>query len=148
MTSPHPHRIFLWRYRENTRNYPGYHLTADRKGCAHLSDVLTTHEGTRRPMTNSVTLAPVTPEILSVPGNSRGDATAVALASLTLLTDPSYPDEWFKISDNGSACSLELSRAQAGCVLEGVTDILRDKGDYCVGGDGDHVIWFWWFRER
>jgi hypothetical protein len=148
LTSSQPLRIHFWRYRENTRNYPGYHLTADADGCAHLSTVLSAHEAARRPMSTSLALAPLTPEVLSVPGNSRGNATVVALASLDLVTDPSYPDERFIVSDNGSTCRLELSRDQAGCVLEGVADILRGKGDYCIGGDGDHVVWFWWFHAR
>ncbi len=33
-------QIFLWRYKDNTRNYPGWHLCADCEGCQFVFEVL------------------------------------------------------------------------------------------------------------
>ncbi len=34
--------VWIWRYLENERNYPGLHFTADRAACETLRDVLRT----------------------------------------------------------------------------------------------------------
>jgi hypothetical protein len=140
-----PSRIYLWRYRENRRNYPGYHLTADACGCDDLGSVLTKHENATHVRRTRLALSPVTPSILAVPANTRGDSTVVTFSSLELVTDPNSPRDHFRFTETHPHCQLDLSTAQAGCVLEGVRDIQHGKGDYCVGGAGDHVIWFWWF---
>lgn len=138
-------RIYLWRYRENRRNYPGYHLTADVTGCELLINALSRHENTKAERQSLIPLSPVTPGILAVPANRRGDPTVVSFGALLLSTQPGWAAERFELSESYPQCRLELSSAQAGCMLEGVRDIQRGKGDYCVGGEGDHVVWFWWY---
>lgn len=145
MVTATPSRIYLWRYRENRRNYPGYHLTADARGCDDLVSVLTRHENATRVQRTRLALGPVTPSILAVPANTRGNSTVVTFSSLELITDPNSSPDHFRFAETHLHCQLELSTAQAGHVLEGVHDIQHGKGDYCVGGDGDQVIWFWCF---
>ena len=137
--------IFLWHYCENKRNYPGYHLTADLEGCKQLIDVLGRHERTTQVLRTDVSLSAVTPKILSVPANTRGDASCVGLATWELITHPDFPPEYFVFQESDAVCRLELSRQQAGCIASGVRDIQVGKGDYCIGGKGASVLWFWWF---
>ena len=138
-------RVFLWRYRENRRNYPGYHLTADPAGTERLLAVLRRHEHASRAIESSVGLSAVTPPVLAVPGNTRGDASVVSLATLQMVTDPAFNQGHFEFRESHPVCRLALSRQQAAAVAGGVEDIQRGKGDYCIGGEGDEVLWFWWF---
>jgi hypothetical protein len=138
--------IFLWRYRENRRNYPGYHLTANREGCDQLLEILGAHEKAKQAIQTIVSLSSVTPQILSVPDNTRGDAACVSLAAWELITQPEFPPEYFQFQESYPICRLQLSQNQAGCIAEGVKDIQAGKGDYCIGGEGDQVLWFWWFE--
>lgn len=136
----------MWRYKENKRNYPGYHLTADREGCESLEKILANFETSQKARDHRFDLTPVTQAVLDVPNNASGNATVVSLKPWRLFVDPTQPEGFFEFSERHPACDLKLSPQQAGCVLEGVRDISKGKGDYCIGGDGDHVIWFWWFR--
>lgn len=137
--------IFLWHYCENRRNYPGYHLTANLEGCKQLLDVLERHEITTQVLTTDLSLSAVTPKILSVPANTRGNASCVGLATWELMTRPDFSPEHFAFQESHAVCRLELSRQQAGCIANGVRDIQIGKGDYCIGGKGNNVLWFWWF---
>lgn len=137
--------IFLWRYRENRKNYPGYHLTANLEGCIQLLEILDVHERARETVRTKVSLSAVTPKILSVPANTPGNATSVSLATWELITQPEYSPEYFLFDESHPTCRLQLSKNQAGCISDGIKDIQVGKGDYCIGGKGDHVLWFWWF---
>ena len=137
--------IHLWRYRENKRNYPGYHLTADQDGCKVLENELLKLENTSNTSSINIELSPVTQKILDVPNNKAGNPTVVSLKELHLKVDPSYSEGFFEFSESHPKCFLNLSKEQAGCILKGVKDIFSGEGDYCIGGDDDHVLWFWWY---
>jgi hypothetical protein len=34
------------------------------------------------------------------------------------------------------------------CIVRGVEDIVQGRGDYCIGGDDQHVLWFWWYPKQ
>jgi hypothetical protein len=75
-------RIALWRYRENRRKYPGYHMTCDDMGARWLGRQLHAHP-LRKPIT--IALSPVTQEILRVPANW---SAAVGFAEWRITVDP------------------------------------------------------------
>ena len=132
-------RICLWRYRDNTRNYPGFHLSADPEGCLVLRDLL----GTGR-QTTSTPLHSVDAEILEVPNNLKGEARWTSWRRFRIQSFGDEAPETFEFAEDGETLLLTCSRAQIGCILKGVEDMESGRGDYCIGGDGEHVLWFWW----
>jgi hypothetical protein len=133
----------IWRYKDNTRNYPGYHLTADAEGCASLLAWL------RSPKSRSeFRLQPVTPEVLSVPNNQGGLAAYVGCTSLKLHVRSNIGRGHFVFSEVSGRLGLDCSQQQVECIIKGVEDIQRGEGDYCIGGDGQQVLWFWWYPEQ
>jgi len=133
--------IYLWTYKQRNRNYAGHHLSADAEGAEYLIELFGRLETTTKSKSKTVQLSPVTKKILSVPGYN---APVVKYNEWKIDLDTEAKDEYFEITGNGSNCILNLSSAQAGCILEGAKDISQGKGDYCIGGDKDNVIWFWW----
>jgi len=140
--------VVLWKYRENRRNYPGYHLTADLAGCEILRTTFQSlaHATTR--LETSIALSPITPAVLSVPNNRAGNATVVCFEKWSLASGPEFEDPYFIFGESGTQCRLVLSRALCARVCEGIEDIGRGRGDYSVGAGGQQVLWFWWHPSR
>lgn len=132
-------KICLWRYKENARNYPGYHLSADTEGCRRLRALLRSIRNTE-----VIELIPPDQDVLSVPNNRGGQAKYFAATNWRVETKSSLPAKHFVFSERGTELTLECSRDQIECILAGIDDIERRKGDYCIGGDDDDVLWFWW----
>lgn len=42
-------KIYVWRYLENTRNYPGFNLSSDPEGCRFMRERLTAEDCTKKP---------------------------------------------------------------------------------------------------
>lgn len=61
-------RISLWRYTESQRGYRGWHLNADRAGCASLLALLDALQSGSETL-RTVRLSPPTQEQLWVPSN-------------------------------------------------------------------------------
>ena len=137
--------IHLWRYKDNRRNYPGYHLTANAAGCDQFAIALQTAIQNNRESTIRLHLHPVTNAILDVPNNTN--AQHVALSTLEIIVDQQSVLPIFNFTESHPTVRLRMNRGQAECILKGLDDIKHDKGDYCIGADGDNVIWFWWYPK-
>jgi len=134
-------RISLWRYTENERNYPGWHLNADAEGCNSLRALLEAlaadGDGSR-----TVVLTAPTKIQAGVPNNRSGRAAWVAPAKLQIAYSPTSSD-WAFPPDLEPAV-LTMGSDWVALLLEGIAGIPKGRGDYSIGGDGSLPLWFWW----
>jgi hypothetical protein len=130
----------IWRYLDNQRNYPGYHLSGDVEGCNALLSWL------RRPEPRpAFRLQPVTTQVLGVPNNQGGLAAYVGCGFFQLHVKLDASQGHFAFSEASGRLSLECSQEQVARITKGVEDVLRGEGDYCIGGGGQQALWFWWY---
>jgi hypothetical protein len=135
--------IYLWRYHENRRNYPGFHLTADAQGCALLIAALEVSSTTTIDRTNRFELSRATSSVLSVPNNRGGTATFSSYSEWVIECGAKLADGHQCFEITGSRCRLLVSPRRSAEILSGVMAIADGRGDYCIGDD-DHELWFWW----
>ena len=135
-------RISLWRYTENERNYPGWHLNADIAGChsfvALLDALATDGSGSRTITLTSPTMA------VRVPNNRGGRAKWLAPAKLRVTLSQS-PADWVFPSDLDPA-TISVGSDWLGALREGLSGIPKGQGDYSIGNskEGNLQLWFWW----
>ena len=135
-------RVCLWRYGARARNYPGFHLSADRGGCDQLLTLLTSLARAITPQIGSIALDPVTPAVLAIPNNR--EAAASGYRHWELIVDPRFPPERLHFAVINDRVRTELSTVQVESVAAGVHDIRERRGDYSIGDEDGHELWFWW----
>jgi hypothetical protein len=132
--------LSLWRYTENERNYPGWHLTADLAGCQSLIALFEALAADGPSAFRTVDLTRPTRATLSVPNNRGGTADFESPEKLRI-----------GFSENASHWSfppqLEPAEFSYGYewlspLREGLNGIPLGKGDYSIGRD--LPLWFWW----
>jgi hypothetical protein len=117
-------------------------MSADADGCAALLAWL------RSPKERTeFRLQPVPRDVLSVPNNQGGSAAHVASTLFKLHVRPDAPRGHLLFSEVSGRLILECSQQQVECIIKGVEDIQRGKGDYCIGED-EQVLWFWWYPQQ
>lgn len=133
--------IALWRYTENIRNYPGWHITADSAGSASLVDLLDAFAADGVPVSRTLAISTPTTAILAVPNNRSSAWRSASKLRLSLSANESewlFPDflEPAELTI-GAQWLLELRR--------GIAGIPHGKGDYCIGPtrNGSFQLWFW-----
>lgn len=136
-------RVSLWRYTENERNYPGWHLNADRAGCESLLsllDWLASSPGTCR----TVAITAPTPLQLAVPGNRRGWAAWRAPDRLRLACSAA-PSAW-EFPPDLKPASLIVGPEWLQALRTGIAGIAEGQGDHSIGdrGNGSLPLWLWW----
>jgi hypothetical protein len=65
-------RLYLWRYGQNTKNYPGWNLASDETGWQSISDLLERMAESTRDSRREISVAAPTALTLSVPNNRAG----------------------------------------------------------------------------
>lgn len=135
-------RISLWRYTENERNFPGWHLNADAAGCQSLLALL---EALAADGAGSRTIAVTAPTKaqLGVPNNKRGLAAWVAPDKLRVTLSPTA-EEWSFPAELDPAV-MTVGSGWLAQLREGIAGIPEGRGDYSIGDrKGSHSLWFWW----
>jgi len=132
--------ISLWRYTENERNFPGWHLSADGAGCDSLAALVDSLAKDGVPVSRSVELTPPTPALLAIPNNRRGTAKYVAPFKLrvSFVSDPS---SWL-FPEHMEPAELSFGHDWLVPLVKGINGIPLGQGDYCIGSD--LPLWFWW----
>ena len=136
-------RISLWRYTANERNYPGWHLNADRSGCASLLALL--HELAEGPeMQRIVHISAPDSAQLSVPNNQGGQAPWLSPPKLRMSCSRD-PHAWVFPPDLEPA-SLTVGTDWLEPLRQGIAGIPDGRGDFSIGNDknGSLRLWFWW----
>lgn len=132
--------ISLWRYTENERNYPGWHLSANPAGCESLITLIEALSADGAGTTRSVGLTPPTPAILGVPNNKHGTARFNAPAKLC-ISFSSIPDHWL-FPPQLEPAELSFGHDWLAPLRNGLAGIPNGVGDFSIGDD--LPLWFWW----
>ena len=135
--------VHLWRYAGNRRSFPGYHFTADGRGCETVGRLLTAAAATSDIFEASLSLLPVTEMILAIP-NNRG-SVASSFSEWRVVCDHALPEKHLALTAIGSNCEMQLSPAVADQLRAGVEAVARRSGDFSVGTGEPNCLWFWWY---
>jgi hypothetical protein len=138
-------RISLWRYTENERNFPGWHVTADATGCSSLISLLDAFASDNVAVSRTVEVVAPTPEILAVPNNRSGRAAWSAPTKLVLSFSTAAAQWSFPNSSDPAA--FTVGSEWLALLRKGIEGIPNGLGDYSIGtqSNGNLRLWFWWW---
>src|SRR6266702_378107 len=143
--------VYLWRYQENCKNFPGWHLAADRAGAESLLILLAEFKSSTASVYRTITLSKPTINVLAVPNNKGGKARWWAPSRFRINFDPN-PEAmslWSFPVDQDPAV-LFVGREFLLRLEAGIVDLSQGKGDYSIGGvtkeelSEQTSLWFWW----
>jgi hypothetical protein len=132
-------RIYLWRYLENQRNYPDWHLSLDSAALASLGALFRFLNEDQTRCHRIFAISPPVAEILHVPNNRDGKARYTSPAKLRLSYDPGATEGWI-LAEGGDP--LEWKLGPSG--LRQVLQFLSDPQKYFDHNFGDDPSIWWW----
>lgn len=141
--------VYLWRYTENERNYPGWNLTADAAGSVSLAELLELMSHASFAVSRSVKITPPSVAVLAVPSNRNGAAAWKVARALELRyrgETRARPDDW-ALEANGGVVTLAVGGQRLAQLRRAVDDIRAGvECDYSVGPEdaSDASLLFVW----
>jgi hypothetical protein len=98
-------RLFVWRFTDNVRNFPGWHYMLDSTGSKSIAGLLHAMSKSATSCIRVVQVSQPTTEVLRVPSN-RG-AACLAPTKLRIELDSTDPSAW-SLDDDGVALHWRL----------------------------------------
>jgi hypothetical protein len=132
--------IMLWRYTENQRNFPGWHLTANAEGCASLIALLDFFAASGAPGFRTLTITAPTQAALAVANNRS--AASVAPDKLR-LTFSGMSSQWL-FPESTDPAELSIGTEWLPVLRRAIAGIPVGNGDYSIGPSGSGGLWLWW----
>jgi hypothetical protein len=134
--------VSLWRYTENDRNFPGWHLSANAEGVAAILALLSAFEADGVAGSRTLTVAAPTASLLAVPNNRTSKWVAPSKFRLSFSAEPSQWD----FPESLNPAELTFGAQWLPTLRQGVSGVSRGHGDYSVGchGRNNFPLWFWW----
>jgi hypothetical protein len=126
--------VFLWRYRENRRNYPGWNIAADDQGCEWLLELLERLREAGSELAISLRVARPTESVLGVPKNMNGKARWSSRESLSVRLAPRrLPEDTWTLKADSVSVTITAGRKKLDELRRAVADMRAGEGDYAVG---------------
>jgi len=130
-------RIYLWRYLENTRNYPGWHLAFDREGGISLLGLLSLMKTTIENSNRTITLSPPTADVLAIPNNRRSKIESKG--KLRIHWEPQNRNRWL-IEEAEDEVTMILGPS----VLQNFKHAIENPGKaFDTTITAEPLVWFW-----
>jgi len=128
--------LYLWRYTENQRNYPGWHLAADKTGFAALTDLLTRLLRAGDAASRTTQIAPPSPAVLGTANNRTAPVVSTERARWNVSA---IEHEW-RLDESSKVLSLNLGRQKVAGMLHWLSNP-EQAFDTTYGTSPP--LWFW-----
>lgn len=139
-------KIYIWKYLENSRNYPGWNITTDKIGgesLLELIDLMITCK-----WSSKKTFQTIEPNKnqLNVPNNKNGKAEWKSVQNLTLNLKKEIEPDFWEIIDKGNEIEISLGNNSLLKLEKAIKRILNNDGDFAIysSNDDENVLYFWW----
>lgn len=140
-------QIYLWKFLENQRNYPGWNLTADKTGCESSLQLLEMMKQTEWSSKKEIQTAVPTELQIRVPNNRNGDAKWKYAKTLILnYKKKSASDEWM-IAENSDTVEIRFGTDKLTEFENSILKVQKGTGDFAISNfeeNDSHILYFWW----
>jgi hypothetical protein len=130
-------RLFLWRFTDNVRNFPGWHFMLDSTGSKSIASLLHAMSKSATSCDRIVQVSQPTTEVLRVPNNRS--AGYVSPTKLRIELDASDADAW-ALDDDGVALHWRLGSRTAAVAADAFSDPSKYLGS-SIGAKPP--LWSW-----
>lgn len=134
-------KVCIWRYLENDRNFPGYHISVDSEGAEVIARDLRDPD---REQVSFQLLSPTSTE-LAVPNNMGGDARFESYATLSVKAIPvsNKSRKHFAVYSHFPVLNIEASRDQLRTFAKHIQRSVKGYFDYSWGPGKGNRFTFW-----
>jgi hypothetical protein len=135
-------KVFLWRYTENTRNYPGWHLALNVLGGNSLLTLFSSIKASNQPTMRTVRLTKPDSDVLAIPNNRT--SRIVTKDKLRINWTPDRKNEWSINEQDDEVIMLVGKKVLAN--IENAIENPNKAFDTTIALDP--LLWFWGIIDK
>lgn len=137
-------KIYIWKYLENSRNYPGWNITADKIGGENLLELIDLMKTCKWSSKKSIQTIEPSNNQLNVPHNRNGRAEWKSARNLTLNLKKEIEPDFWEVIDNENDIEIILGKNSLLKLENSIRRILNNDGDFTISdNDEENILYFW-----
>ena len=130
--------LYLWRYRDNPKNYPGWQFTGDKEGVNSLCEILSLMLTEEKNVKRTIQLSTPSEVELSISGCT---SKAIPEMKVSLHCEVEEPIDWC-IKPYADSMDILCSPFSARGLRESLKKWLSGENDFSFGHNANQ-LWFW-----
>jgi hypothetical protein len=138
-------QVFIWKYSDNTGNYPGWNLTVDKLASEELSNLFDMMSKCEWSTSKTVrTSKPMETEI-AVPNNQNGNAKWSTRPAIIFCTKSNLSPHHWIISEMPDSLEINFGKQKLQKLKEAIISIPNGNGDFSISDENQtNILTFWW----
>jgi len=142
-------KIFIWRYTDNDRNYPGWNLTVDKMASQDLSQLFRLMEQCDWSTKKSVSTSQPTDKELSVPNNRQGTAKWMSKPAITFIVRKDGGADVWAVHEKKNEIEIALSKNRLQQLRDAILDVPNGRAETSIADSKqENILTFWWRLEK
>lgn len=138
-------KVFIWKYKDNLRNYPGWNFTVDIKASQSLLRLLELMNNCEWSSQNIITTEIPTELQIRVPNNQNGNARWKTKKNLKLKCIKTMSETHWLINEMENEVEIQFGKAKLEEFKNAITGIPEGKGDFDISDqNAENIMFFWW----
>lgn len=141
-------KIYIWKYLENSRNYPGWNITTDKIGGENLLELIDLMKICNWSSKKSIKTIEPSNNQLNVPNNRNGRAEWKSAQNLTLNLNKEIEPDFWEVIDKENDIEILLGKNSLLKFENSIRRILNNDGDFAISdNEEENILYFWWNLE-
>ena len=137
--------IYVWKYRENQRNYPGWNFTMDKNASFSMVELLNLMDSCEWSSKKLILLSKPTQMQLDVPNNMKGKAKFKGYEELILNFRKTEDENYWVITELKDCIEIKFGKNRLSELKNAIMGIPLGKGDFGISDENeDNILNIWW----
>lgn len=145
-------KVYVWKYLENYKNYPGWNFTVDKMAAKQLTELFSLMLSSEFPTKKKIeTSVPSKPQ-LEVPNNLHGKADYKTKSTVVFNLKKSGKSDLWNIVEQDDSLEIILGIEKLYELNNAIGKILLGEGDFAIYDKNeksrDNLFYIWWNLEK
>lgn len=138
-------RVYIWKYTDNDRNYPGWNLTVDDTASQELSQLLDLMEKCQWSTNKRILTARPTDDEIKVPNNWNGHAKWTTKPKVIFSFKTNMTPDYWETTETADELEISFGKEKLKELRDAIVNIPNGKGDHSIADkDENSILTFWW----
>lgn len=138
-------KVYNWKYKDNSQNYPGWNFTADLEASESLTELLNLMSNCEWPTQKTILIDLPTQAQLNVPNNQNGNAKWFSKLNLILNFKKLESENHWIIKELDNHVEIQFGKAKLTELQKAIIEVQKGNGDFAVSDEKhENILYFWW----
>lgn len=137
--------VYIWKYTDNDRNYPGWNMTVDNSASQELSLLLDLMEKCEWTTNKKVLTTRPTDREIGAPNNRNGIAKWTTKSTIIFSLQTNKTPDYWMTTETADELEISFGKEKLQGLKDAIINIPKGKGDYSIADkDDSNILTFWW----